>query len=83
MALRIGAVLLQPMCRDRLSLGTIRFRRCFRTACTRAGVIHCLAVPETLVGDVIQPNAQETEQRREAVLRQMEHILASRLFKHS
>ncbi len=35
------------------------------------------------MGDVIQPNAQETEQRREAVLRQMEHILASRLFKHS
>ena len=83
MASRIGAVLLQPLCRYRLSLGTTRFRRCLRRACTPAGVIHCLAVPETFVGDVIQPNAQETEQRREAVLRQMEHILASRLFKHS
>jgi hypothetical protein len=31
----------------------------------------------------MQANAQETEQRREAILRQMEHILASRLFKHS
>jgi hypothetical protein len=35
------------------------------------------------VSDAIQPYAQEVQQRREAILRQMEQILASRLFKHS